>query len=85
MIAPAWVATAVREMVLPVQATGADVPLPAEPPITGPLWSVVVPALLLLLATVATVMLYRHFAGDEPELPERRPGEPPPGSLDELG
>lgn len=38
-------------------------PLPAEPPIGGPLWSVVVPALLLVLATVATVLLYRHFAG----------------------
>lgn len=36
--------------------------LPAEPPIGGPLWSLVVPALLLLVATAATWLLYRHFA-----------------------
>ena len=42
-------------------------PLPAKPPIGGPLWSVVVPALLLLVATAATWLLYRHFArkGDD--------------------
>lgn len=38
-------------------------PLPAEPPIGGPFWELVVPALLFLIATGATVMLYRHFAG----------------------
>lgn len=38
-------------------------PLPAEPPIDGPLWSVVVPALLFLAALAATWLLYRHFAG----------------------
>ena len=38
-------------------------PIPADPPIGGPLWSVVVPALLFLLAFVATYLLYRHFAG----------------------
>ena len=43
---------------------GAIQPLPAKPPLEGPLWSVVVPALLLLLAFVATWMLYRHFADD---------------------
>ena len=37
-------------------------PIPAEPPIGGPLWSVVVPAGLLLVAVVATYLLYRHFA-----------------------
>lgn len=79
------VATALLEGALSVQGTAAEAPLPAEPPIGGPFWSVVVPALLLLVATGATVLLYRHFAGDAPEPPERRPGEPPPGSLDELG
>ena len=38
-------------------------PIPAEPPIGGPLWSIVVPALLLLVASAATFLLYRHFAG----------------------
>jgi hypothetical protein len=40
-------------------------PLPAEPPIGGVFWAVVVPALLLASATAATVMLYRHFAREE--------------------
>jgi hypothetical protein len=38
-------------------------PLPADPPIEGVLWSVVVPAILLAVAVVATALLYRHFAG----------------------
>lgn len=37
-------------------------PLPAAPPIGGPLWSVVVPAVLFLVAAAATWLLYRHFA-----------------------
>ena len=36
--------------------------LPAGPPISGPLWSVVVPALLLAFAAGATYLLYRRFA-----------------------
>ncbi len=44
----------------------ADVsPLPARSPIGGPLWSVVIPALLLLTAALGTLMLYRHFAKQE--------------------
>jgi len=39
-------------------------PIPASPPIGGPLWSWVVPALLLAFASAATWLLYRHFAGD---------------------
>lgn len=39
-------------------------PLPAEPPVSGPLWEIAVPAALFLLALVSTVLLYRHFAGD---------------------
>jgi hypothetical protein len=38
-------------------------PIPAEPPIGGPMWSVIVPALLFLTALAATCLLYRHFAG----------------------
>lgn len=39
-------------------------PLPADPPIGGPFWSVVVPALLLGVATTATWLLYRRFSGE---------------------
>lgn len=42
-------------------------PIPAEPPIGGPLWSVVVPGLLFLVSLTATYLLYRHFAGKDPE------------------
>ena len=51
-------------------------PLPAEPPIGGPFWTVVVPAALLLLSTLATWLLYRHFArqGDESR-PDNRDGK----------
>lgn len=38
-------------------------PLPADPPIDGPFWSVVVPAALLAVSTAATWLLYRMFAG----------------------
>ncbi|MGD2217199.1 MAG: hypothetical protein PVJ64_10590 [Gemmatimonadales bacterium] len=47
-----------------VQA-GAVAPLAAETPIGGPLWSFVVPALLLAVAAFGTFMLYRHFARRE--------------------
>lgn len=40
-------------------------PLPAESPIEGPLWSVVIPALLLAVACLGTLLLYRHFAGQD--------------------
>lgn len=39
------------------------IPLPAEPPIGGPLWTLAIPALLLVLATGLTFLLYRRFAG----------------------
>jgi hypothetical protein len=34
--------------------------LPA-PPFDGPFWSLVLPAALLIISTVATWLLYRHF------------------------
>jgi uncharacterized protein YneF (UPF0154 family) len=42
-------------------------PLPAAPPIGGILWTVVIPAALLLGAFLGTWLLYRRFAreGDE--------------------
>jgi len=38
-------------------------PIPADPPIGGALWEIVVPALLLAFSSLATWLLYRHFAG----------------------
>lgn len=40
------------------------IPLPADPPIGGPLWTVAVPILLFLVALAATILLYRRFSGD---------------------
>lgn len=40
-------------------------PLAATPPIGGPLWTVVVPAALLVVAIWGTWLLYRHFAKEE--------------------
>ncbi len=37
-------------------------PLAADPPIGGPLWSYVVPALLLFVCSLGTYLLYRHFS-----------------------
>jgi hypothetical protein len=40
-------------------------PLPAEPPIGGALWTVVIPALLLIGSFLGTYLLYRRFAREE--------------------
>jgi len=40
--------------------------LGVEPPIHGPIWSILVPALLFVLAAGATYLLYRHFAARKP-------------------
>jgi hypothetical protein len=42
--------------------SAAPEPLPAAPPMTGVVWSIVVPAILFVLAFGATYLLYRHFA-----------------------
>ena len=39
--------------------------IPAKPPITGPFWTIVVPAALLVVSIVATWMLYRSFSRTE--------------------
>lgn len=49
---------------LSLQAVVADT-LPAQTPIGGPIWSVVVPALLFMVAFAGTILLYRRFAGEE--------------------
>jgi len=40
-------------------------PIPAEAPIGGPFWTVVVPAALFLVAFVATWLLYRRFSRED--------------------
>jgi len=40
--------------------------IPSEPPIGGPLWTLVVPAALFAVALVATVLLYKRFSREEP-------------------
>ncbi len=40
----------------------ARAPLPAEPPIGGSGWTVVVPAVLFLVTAAGTWALWRHFA-----------------------
>jgi hypothetical protein len=46
----------------------ARTPLPAEPPIGGPGWTVVIPAVLFLVTAAGTWALWRHFADqDEPD------------------
>jgi hypothetical protein len=42
-------------------------PLPAVPPIGGLIWTVVIPAILLLGAFLGTYLLYRRFAREEEE------------------
>lgn len=50
-----------------VQATPGLAPLPADPPIGGPVWTIVVPALLLFGSFAATYLLYKRFAKEEGE------------------
>lgn len=45
-----------------VQAAEAMAPLPAEPPIGGAVWTVVIPAVLLLGSFLGTYLLYRRFS-----------------------
>ena len=40
-------------------------PLPAEPPIGGPIWTVLVPALLFLVTAGSTWALWRRFADQD--------------------
>ncbi len=45
-------------------------PIPAETTLHGPLWSLVVPAVVFIVSFVATYLLFRHFA-NEHQPPER--------------
>ena len=60
MACPAWIAAV-------VQTAPAMPPLPADPPIGGLVWTLVVPAVLLVGSLLGTYLLYRRFAGEEEE------------------
>ena len=51
-----------KEVAAAVQASEAMAPLPAEPPIGGFVWTVVIPAILLLGSFLGTYLLYRRFS-----------------------
>jgi hypothetical protein len=42
-------------------------PLPADPPIGGVIWTLVIPAVLLLGSSLGTYLLYQRFARAEEE------------------
>ena len=65
MAAVAMVAVAVVGAAL--QVTPGMAPLPADPPIGGPIWTVVIPAVLFCGSLLGTYLLYRRFAGEEGE------------------
>lgn len=56
------VAGMVAALALRVAQDAGRAPLPAEPPISGPGWTVVVPALLFLVTAGGTWALWRRFA-----------------------
>lgn len=47
------------------QEGGGMAPLPADPPIGGPVWTVLIPAILLVGSFLATYLLYRRFSKEE--------------------
>jgi hypothetical protein len=49
------------------QGTPIPVPLPAEPPIGGPIWTIVIPAVLFLGSLLGTYLLYKKFSKEETE------------------
>lgn len=42
-------------------------PLPATPPIGGPVWTILIPAILFAGSLLGTYLLYRRFSGEEGE------------------
>jgi hypothetical protein len=45
-----------------LQSSASPTPLPADPPIGGAIWTVVIPAILLIGSFLATYLLYRRFS-----------------------
>ena len=60
-------AGSVRAVGAALQTTPGMAPLPADPPIGGPIWTVVIPAILFCGSCLGTYLLYRKFAGEEGE------------------
>ena len=50
-----------------LQTTPGMAPLPADPPIGGAIWTVVIPALLFLGSFIGTYLLYKRFSKEEGE------------------
>jgi hypothetical protein len=48
-----------------VLAQTAMTPIPAETPLSGPFWTLVLPALLFAVSFLATWLLYRRFSRGE--------------------
>ena len=47
-----------------LQDAEAMAPLPADPPIGGAVWTILIPAILLVGSVIGTYLLYRRFAGE---------------------
>jgi hypothetical protein len=54
-------------LILLGQTGGDPAPLSADPPIGGPVWTVVIPAILLIGSFLGTYLLYRRFSREEGE------------------
>ena len=59
--------TGLAALLAMVQEASGPVPLPADPPIGGAIWTVVIPAVLLIGSSLGTFLLYKRFAGGEEE------------------
>ena len=63
----AAVEVSIRTAGLALQTTPGMAPLPADPPIGGPIWTVVIPAVLFLGSFLGTYLLYKRFSKEEGE------------------
>ncbi|NNM04957.1 MAG: hypothetical protein HKO65_07615 [Gemmatimonadetes bacterium] len=52
-------------MVAVAQTAGGMDPLPAAPPIGGPIWTIVIPAVLFTGSFLGTYLLYKRFSQEE--------------------
>ena len=52
-------------VVLAAQAGEGIAPLPADPPIGGALWTLVIPAVLFMGSFLGTYLLYKRFTREE--------------------
>ena len=59
--------TALGAVLLLIQEGAGPAPLPAEPPIGGPIWTIIIPAVLFLGSFMGTYLLYQKFSKEEAE------------------